>query len=376
MVSVIIPCWNARDYIEKCFNSVKAQSYASIEVIVVDNGSTDDSKKLIRRFANGLKISIIENPANYGFAKAINQGIAASKGKFILTLNLDVELSPDYIEKLAKAFSDPLIGSAIGKLYRPPEYVKGKKILDTTGHILLANRGVNSRGELEEDAGQYDGKKDIFGVCAAAAMYRRTMLEDVKADGQYFDEYYFASYEDADLDWRAVLRGWKSVFVPEAIGYHKRKAFDWNYTDEMLSNSKRNKFLTEVKNDYLINYIIDLPIIFSYEIENLLYRHFKNYHLFFLGYYKMLMGLPGALKKRFLFAGRRKISPFEFRKHIVYERQNFRKILDLLGLIAFIWFLSWFIGGKNTFYLAVFVFFVLNPIVYYIKGRPEELDQE
>jgi GT2 family glycosyltransferase len=376
LVSIIIPCWNARNYIEKCFNSVKAQSYANIEVIVVDNGSTDDSKELIRRFTNGLKISIIENPANYGFAKAMNQGIAASKGEFVFTLNLDVELEPDYVGKLVKAFQDPEIGSATGKLYRPPEYFNGKKIIDTTGHILLANRGINSRGELEEDHGQYDDKKDIFGVCAAAGMYRREMLEDVKVAGEYFDEDYFASFEDTDLDWRAVLRGWKSVYVPSAVGYHKRKAFDWNYTDEMIANSKRNKFLTAVKNDSLINYIIDLPVILSYEIENILYKHFKNYRLFFLSYFKMLTGLPSALKKRALFIGRSKISPLSFRKHIYYEKDDILKIRDLLALAALILVLTWTIGGRNTFFLALFIFLIFNPAVYYLKGGASKTEED
>lgn len=376
LISIIIPSWNARDYIGKCFNSVKAQHYANIEVIVVDNGSTDDSKELIRRFANGLKTSIIENPANYGFAKAMNQGIAASKGEFVLALNLDVELEPDYVEKLVKTFQDPKIGSATGKLYRPPEFFEGRKMLDTTGHILLANRGINNRGEMEEDIGQYDDKTDIFGVCAAAGMYRREMLEDVKVGGEYFDEDYFASFEDTDLDWRAVLRGWRSVFVPSAVGYHKRKAFDWNYTDEMLSNSRRNKFLNAVKNDSLINYIIDLPVILSCEIENILYKHFKNYRLFFLSYYKMLAGVPLALKKRFLFIGRSKISPFSFRKHIVYESKDFSKILNLLELALFIWLLTWLIGGRNAFFLAIFVFLIFNPAVYYLKGGSSKSKEE
>jgi GT2 family glycosyltransferase len=306
----------------------------------------------------------------------MNQGIAVSKGEFVFALNLDVELEPDYIEKLVDALKDPKLGSAIGKLYRPPEYFDGKKIIDTTGHVLLANRGINSRGELEEDLGQYDGKTDIFGVCAAAGMYKRKMLDDVKVAGEYFDEDYFASFEDTDLDWRAILRGWKSIYVPSAIGYHKRKAFDWNFTNEMIANSKRNKFLTAMKNDSIINYIIDLPVILSYEIENILYKHFKNYRLFFLGYYKMLMGLPSALKKRALFAGRSRISPLSFRKYIYYEKDDILKVRDLFALAALILVLSWTIGGRNTFYLALFIFLILNPAVYFFKGGSSRVEKE
>lgn len=376
LVSVIIPCWNARDYIEKCLNSVKAQSYPNIEVIVVDNGSTDDSKELIHRFANGLKISIIENQKNYGFAKALNQGISASKGEFALALNLDVELQPDYVEKLVAAFKDPALGSATGKLYRPPKMAGGKKILDSAGHVLLASRVALNRGDEEEDKGSYDFQKEIFGVCAAAAMYRREMLEQVKISGEYFDSDFFASYEDVDLDWRAKNAGWNSIFIPEAVAYHVRRAFGWNASDEMLSNSKRNKFLSVVKNEYFLNYLIDLPITLSYGLEHLLYDHYKNYHLFALTIIKKIRAFPRALRKRFETRKTRKISPFAFRKHIVYGREDILKVRDIAALAALIWLLSWLIGGRNTFYLAVFVFFILNPLVYYIKGRPDESDQD
>lgn len=368
LVSIIIPCWNARNYIEKCLNSVKAQSYASVEVIVVDNGSADDSKELIRRCANGLKISIIENRENLGFAKAINQGIEASRGEFVFALNLDVELMPDYIKKLVAAFKEPSIGSATGKLYRRPEMVGGRKILDSTGHVLLASRVVLNRGDEEEEKGTYDGRKEIFGVCAAAAMYRREMLEQVKISGEYFDSDFFASYEDVDLDWRAANAGWNSIFVPQAVGYHVRRAFGWNATDEMLSNSRRNKFLCIVKNEFFLNFLIDLPILIAYGLENLLYNHFKNYRLFALTIVKKFSAFPRALRKRFEARRTRKISPFAFRKHIAYGREDWLKVRDLIGLLVVILLLTRLIGGRNTFFLAIFIFFIFNPAVYYLKG--------
>ncbi len=376
LVSIIIPCWNARNYIEKCFNSVKAQSYASIEVVVVDNGSSDDSKELIRRLSNGLKISIIENRKNLGFSKALNQGIEASKGEFVLALNLDVELMPDYIEKLVAAFKDPSIGSATGKLYRLPEMTGGKKILDSTGHVLLASRVVLNRGDEEEDVSQFDAKKKIFGVCAAAAMYRREMLEQVKISGEYFDSDFFASYEDVDLDWRAANAGWNSIFAPEAVGYHVRRAFGWNATDEMLSNSRRNKFLSVVKNEFFLNFLIDLPILVAHGLENLLYNHYKNYRLFALTIVKKFSAFPRALRKRFEARKTRKISPFAFRKHIAYGREDWLKVRDLIGLLAVILLLTRLIGGRNTFFLAIFIFFIFNPAVYYLKGGSAKSEKD
>jgi GT2 family glycosyltransferase len=322
---------------------------------------------LVRRFANGLKLSIIENPVNYGFAKAINQGIAASKGDFILSLNLDVELEPDYIEKLVTAFDDPSVGSATGKLYRPPEKVGGKKVLDTTGHLLMAGRTAVNRGEEEEDTGAYDAQKEIFGVCAAAGMYRREMLERTKIHGEYFDEDFFAYFEDVDLDWRAVNAGWKSVFVPEAVGYHIRGASGWNATDEMISNSSRNKFLCVVKNEFPVNFLIDLPITLSYGLEDLLYNHYKNYRLFFLTMFKKFTAFPKAFGKRMEARKTWKISPLAFRKRINYEPGDYVKFMNLLLLLAFIIVLAHFFGAAKIWLLAVFIFFVLNPAVYYIR---------
>lgn len=369
LCSIVVPCWNASSYIDKCFQSIKDQSYKNIEVIVVDNHSTDDSREKISTNFKCLKPTVIENPSNYGFAKAVNQGIKASKGEYVLTMNLDLTLDKDFIEKMIGVVSTDHIGSASGKLYRFPEDFGGKKIIDTTGHMLLANRDIKNRGEMEVDRGQYDDKKDIFGVCAAAGLYRREMLEDIKVADQYFDEDYFASYEDTDLDWRALSRGWRSVFVPEAIGYHKRKAFGWNFTDEMISNSKRNKFLTTVKNDHLLNYLLDLPVIFSYELENVLYKHFRNYNAFILSYGKMLMSLPLAIKKRLMFTRRRNLSPFKFRKYIVYEWGDIRKVIDVLLLFALIYVLTKLMGVRNTFYLALFIFLVFNPMVFLIKRK-------
>jgi hypothetical protein len=90
----------------------------------------------------------------------------------------------------------------------------------------------------------------------------------------------------------------------------------------------------------------------------------------------MLSGLPSALKKRLLFTGRSKISPLSFRKHIFYEKDDLMKIRDLLALAALIFVLSWLIGGRNTLFLAIFVFLILNPAVYYLKGGSSSGEEE
>ncbi len=97
-------------------------------------------------------------------------------------------------------------------------------ILDSTGHLVFASRRAIDRGERELDRGQYDALTNLFGVCGAAPVYRRKMLEDVRLSDEYFDEDFFAYFEDFDISWRAKLKGWNFGFVPGAIGYHYRGA--------------------------------------------------------------------------------------------------------------------------------------------------------
>jgi GT2 family glycosyltransferase len=366
-VSIIIPCWNGEKWIEKCFSSIRGQTYKDLELIVIDNGSMDRSIAVMQDSFQDLKPMIIENPSNYGFAKAMNQGIDAAKGEFIFALNLDVVLEPDYIEKLVGAFDDPKIGSATGKLYRFPEMFGGKKIIDTTGHVFLAERSVLNRGMLQEDHGQFDDQKQIFGVCAAAAMYRREMLEGVKMGKEYFDEDYFAYYEDVDLDWRAINAGWKSVFVPEAVGFHAKRAFAKKLDKEMRIISNRNKYLTIVKNDSLINYMIDLPVIAAHDLDYLFYSHFRDYRLFFRNLLKKFLSTPLALRKRSKLKNKRIITAREFRKYIVYDRKDRIKARDLIASIIGVVILSFFIKFRYLLICFIIVFFVINPAVYYMN---------
>ena len=371
-VSIIIPCWNGQDYIAKCFNSIRAQTYKNIEVIVVDNGSADSSKEIIRKDFGDLHPFLIENPRNFGFAKALNQGITASKGEFILALNMDVVLEPDYIEKLVSAMGVKEIGSATGKLYRFSEDWGGRKIIDSTGHIFLASEAIINRGEEEEDIGQYDSDKAIFGVCAAAAMYKREMLEDVKMGGEYFDEDFFVSFEDVDLDWRAVLRGWKSIYVPEAVAHHKRYGTNWPLDEKLLINAKRNKLLLVIKDDFAFNYLLNFPFVFAYGFEDFLYNHFKNYRFVIGSFIRFIAAVPWAVRKRFVVKKMRRITFSDFRRHVNIMGKDIRKLFDITGTFITTGVLIYFFGAKNTLLFAVFVFFILNPAVFYLRKLAEK----
>lgn len=245
LVSVIVVNWNGRRFLKPCLESVRAQQYQPIEIIVVDNGSTDGS---IAELSADPGVRLIKNPGNTGFAVANNQGMAAASGEFVLLLNNDALLRPDYVARLvADLTAEPRRGSATGKLLRPSS--DGAALIDSAGHVLHRNLWASNRGEGEPDGPPYDRAAEVFGVCAAAALYRRQMLDDVALDGEVFDANFFAYLEDADLDWRARLRGWRSWYDPEAIAFHQRGGSGLWFSTRIQRHILKNRLLMFIKND-------------------------------------------------------------------------------------------------------------------------------
>ena len=225
-----------------------ASEHPADEIIVIDNKSKDEHVLLIKERFPNVKIRPLDY--NYGFAKPMNIGIRESTAEFILMLNNDAFIEPDFIGELVKVMErDEKIGSVTGKVYRVATTRRGKKILDTTGHILYKNRLCEDRGAEKPDRGKYDKEEEIFGPCAAAAMYRRTMLEDIKIVDEYLDESFFAGREDIDLNWRAQLRGWRSWYVPQAIAHHKRSATINRDQPRMTMHNYKNWRLVTSKNE-------------------------------------------------------------------------------------------------------------------------------
>jgi len=221
-ISVTIVNWNSGSYLHGCLQSVLSQTLPPSDVVVVDNASTDGSvdaaRSALASGSAGAQVRWIMNRENTGFSRAANQGIAATSGEWWLLLNPDVVLDERYLAEAWEAVRDrPEVGSLAGKLLR-----FDRRTIDTTGQFLRMSRRVWERGYGEPDEGQYDLAGEVFSVCGAVALYRRAMLEDVAAAGEYFDEDFFAFYEDADLGWRAQRRGWRCWYQPTAVAYHAR----------------------------------------------------------------------------------------------------------------------------------------------------------
>jgi GT2 family glycosyltransferase len=239
-VSVHIVTYNSADDIIDCLEAVMAQDYPIEKIVVVDNASSDGCAEKVNVFFNTLPknshinlsekpnvhmhqnilthLVLIQNQNNTGFAPAHNQAIAATETDYILVLNPDLTLAPDYISRLITQMeNNPQIGSATGKLLLRADH----GLVDSTGLRMNKARRAFDRG-AGESAEQWTQSGTVFGVSGAAAMYSRRMIEDVSVDGEFFDADFFAYKEDVDVAWRAQLFGWQGYYDAEAIGYHER----------------------------------------------------------------------------------------------------------------------------------------------------------
>jgi GT2 family glycosyltransferase len=252
MVSVTIVTWNSAQYLGDCFASIQKQDHRDFEVIVVDNASTDATRTLLHEV--GPHWRVIYNQANVGFAAGQNQAIRASAGEWVLCLNPDVVLSPDFVSQLVAASeAHPDAGSLCGKLLRWDSAAEQHEtnIIDSTGIYFTPNMRHLDRGAEEGDTGQYERLQYVFGTSGAAAMFRRDFIEDVSVESQFFDEEFFAFREDADLAWRSQVLGWKCLYVPHAVAWHVRRVTPERRADLPLVinwHSVKNRFLMRGKN--------------------------------------------------------------------------------------------------------------------------------
>jgi GT2 family glycosyltransferase len=252
MVSVLIVTWNSAEYLEQCFASIDRQHYGDVEVVVVDNTSTDATREFLR--PREREWQVIYNERNVGFAAGQNQALRAAKGEWLLCLNPDMLLADDFVERLVDAGEvHPEVGSICGKLLRwdPANEPHQTRIIDSTGIYFTRNMRHLDRGAEETDHGQYDRAQYVFGSTGAAAMFRRAFVEAVSVDGEFFDEDFFSYREDADLAWRAQVMGWRCLYTPSAVAWHVRRVTPERREQLPLAvnwHSLKNRFLMRGKN--------------------------------------------------------------------------------------------------------------------------------
>lgn len=325
--------WNTPwDEIDKCIGNVLASDYPDFELYYMENADTSKPKlveQVKQKYGSNSKIKIVDNNANLGYAGGHNKFFAQTDAELLMVLNPDAHMQPNFISEIVKAFEDPKIGMATGKMLKPEKNSSGENILDGTGIIIQKSRRARERGQLQVDRGQYDSETNVFGVSGTAAVFRKSALELVKLyKDEYYDPDFFAYWEDLDLSWRLQLAGFSAKYVPSAVVYHARavgaspggykkfRSFVKHHSSFSVNVRRwnwRNHLFAIIKNDFGWNFWKSAPLIFAREVAMF------GYIVFFepktLGavpiFFKLL---PKILAKRKIIQSKRKVSSEQISK--------------------------------------------------------------
>ena len=253
MVSIIIPNYNGGDLLYNCINSIyKNISIKDFEIIVVDNGSTDNSINRVK--SNFQNVEIISSNSNLGYSGGCNLGATHASGKYLLFLNNDTEHSNEWIEKLVYFLdSNSKIAAVQPKILN----IHNKKLFDYAGGAggfidkfcfpFVQGRIFHT---LEEDHNQYNNPSRIFWASGAAFMIRYNIFKTLEG----FDKVYFAYMEEIDLCWRAQAMGYKIYSVPDSFVYHYGKQTIKENTIKSHYLNHRNSWILFFKNSFTFNY--------------------------------------------------------------------------------------------------------------------------
>lgn len=290
-VSIVIPNWNGLRFLPGCLASIQRQQVDSWQITVVDNGSSDGSLEYLR--TDQPQVNLITLPANRGFSAAVNVGILSSDAPYIFLLNNDTELPPDCLHHLLQV-ADEL-----------PEYdffapkmlsFHDRTVLDGAGDGYLRGGAGYRLGTMEKDSEVYNQMGPVFGVCAGAALYRRSLFDRIGL----FDEDFFAYLEDVDLNLRLNRAGCKGYYVPAAKVYHIGSASSGSkFNPFTIRLSTRNSIYLLLKHYSLFLFLRFLPAIAMYQFCWLLFTIKKGYlRAYCQGMGQALTGCGKMLRKR------------------------------------------------------------------------------
>ena len=263
-VAVVIVNYNAGPFLSRCLDSLERQTVHGFRTIVVDNASTDGSADGIEHRSNGIEL--IRAGRNLGFAAGNNLGVTrAGNAKWIALLNPDAFAAPNWLERLlAAATANPgfdFFGCCMRLADTP-------NLLDGTADVYHVSGASWRRDHCVPLARGADTAEEIFGPCAAAAMYARSALEEVGG----FDERYFCYHEDVDLAFRLRLRGHRCLYVPEAVVDHVSSGITGRRSDFATYYGHRNLVWTYVKDMPGRLFWLYLPLHLLMNLVAILYR--------------------------------------------------------------------------------------------------------
>lgn len=244
--SVIIPNWNGKELLKDCLASLTKQTFRNFEIILVDNASSDDSLSYVKE--NFPKIKIITLAKNFGFARAINEGVKLSNAKYCIFLNNDASADKNWLKNMIECAD---LHSEVISVNPKILNFFNRKLIDGVGISINEVGQAGSIGWNEVDSGQYNREEYIFGATGAASLFKRA--DFVKVGG--FDESFFMYSEEVDFAFRAQFLRFKSIFCPNAKVFHKHKATAQKYPQLVEYWQFRNMYQTIIK-DFPANIIL------------------------------------------------------------------------------------------------------------------------
>lgn len=272
-VSVIIPNYNGERFMKACLESLKKQTYKDFEVILVDNASNDNSVSLAEEIYPDIKTICLDK--NYGFSKAVNEGIKASSSKYVILLNNDTESDEQFVEKMVEGIEkSPKIFSCASKMVQ----FNNRDKIDSAGDYYTIVGCTFTKG-YNKSTQNFNKTSVVFSSCAGAAIYRRKVFEKIG----YFDEIHFAYLEDVDVGYRAKISGYINVYNPDAVVYHVGSGSSGSrHNDFKVRLAARNNVYLNYKNMPALQLIINYPFIFVGKLMKLVFMCRKGLGLVYL----------------------------------------------------------------------------------------------
>jgi len=316
-VTVVIPNYNGIKYIRNCMDSLREQTDAEFEVLVVDNASKDGSLEVLREEYEEAQIIALSE--NTGFCHAVNVGIKASKTPYVILLNNDTEVKPGFVKALTDALDkDEKIFSVSSLMLS----LQDEAIVDDAGdgYSLLGWAYSIGKGKNAE---KYEKAREVFAACGGASIYRKTVFEEIG----YFDENHFAYLEDVDIGYRARIYGYQNWYEPKAKVLHAGSA---------TSGSRYNEFKTKLasaNNAYLIGknmpflqWLINLPFLFIGFLVKATFFFMKKMGMLYV------QGYWNGVVRRFSKEGRKNKVSFKMKHFVNYLKVEIWLILGTFGV--------------------------------------------
>ncbi len=301
--SVIIVTYNASGVVKECLSSLESQTYRDFEVIIVDNNSSDDTTTVIESANHRTSFSVktFRLDSNLGFTGGNNYALKHASGKYIALLNPDTCTDRSWLEEMVNAMEKhPEAGICASKLI-----VYGSTVIDSAGDCFSTAFKSFKRGDGDEDV-LYEKSEYVFGACAGAALYRKKMIDEIG----FLDNDFFLIQEDADINFRAQLTGWKTLYVPTAVVYHKVRSSIGYMSDTAAYYSLRNSDCVRIKNISTVVFLKCMPTFIIGAIVEFIYfvvRH-GRFRVYFKAKTDAIRMLPAMLKKRKTILKNRKVS--------------------------------------------------------------------